>query len=306
MEKYNCNFIKIDVTNTCNLSCPLCPNSYRRNKQNIPNKNISLPEFCNFINEIKIPPKGMGFGVNNEPLLNKDIFNMISFVNKKGITSTLFSNFTLSNTFSIEDIVNSGIKYICIGLDGIDQQSYSKYRIGGNFDTVINSIKQIQEYKKQHNLEFPKIKIIFIVFKHNENLTDKAEKLFTDLKIPVFFRRTDLYAGFEDWFPTNFKQTNSNEDRIPTQHTPIKAICTEPFFSVTIDAFGKVYPCCGDGAFNFSVGNIFHDSFEDIWNCEKMYNIRNVLQKKCNNILDVPCISCPIYKQDNNNIAIKL
>ena len=146
MEKYNCNFIKIDVTNTCNLSCPLCPNSYRRNKQNIPNKNISLPEFCNFINEIKIPPKGMGFGVNNEPLLNKDIFNMISFVNKKGITSTLFSNFTLSNTFSIEDIVNSGIKYICIGLDGIDQQSYSKYRIGGNFDTVINSIKQIQEY----------------------------------------------------------------------------------------------------------------------------------------------------------------
>ena len=46
--------------------------------------------------------------------------------------------------------------------------------------------------------------------KTQQKTKDKAEKLFADLKIPVFFRRTDLYAGFEDWFPTNFKQTNSN------------------------------------------------------------------------------------------------
>ncbi len=305
MEKYNCHFIKIDVTNTCNLSCPLCPNSYRRNKESIPVKNMSLKDFCDFINEMKTPPRSIGFGVNNEPLLNKDIFSMINFVNKKNITTTLFSNFTLSNNYSAETIINSGIKYICIGLDGIDQQSYSKYRIGGNFDTVINSIKQIQEYKKLHNSEFPKIKIIFIVFKHNENLIEKAKKLFADMETPVFFRRTDLYAGFEDWFPVKFEQKNSNEDRIPVQHNKTDAICTEPFFSVTIDAFGNVYPCCGDGAFDFSVGNIFKESFDNIWNCEKMYNIRNVLQKK-GNATNIPCINCPIYKQDNTNIALKL
>ncbi len=83
MEKYNCHFIKIDVTNTCNLSCPLCPNSYRRNKESIPVKNMSLKDFCDFINEMKTPPRSIGFGVNNEPLLNKDIFSMINFVNKK-------------------------------------------------------------------------------------------------------------------------------------------------------------------------------------------------------------------------------
>lgn len=305
MEKYNCNFIKIDVTNSCNLSCPLCPNSYRRNKQTIPTRNMSLQEFCNFINEIKVPPQDMGFGVNNEPLLNKEIFNMISFANKKGITTTLFSNFTLSNNFSIKNIINSGIKYICIGLDGIDQDSYSKYRIGGNFDIVINSIKQIQEYKKQNKLDFPQIKIIFIVLKHNENLIDKAKEIFDNLGISVFFRRTDFYAGFEDWFPINFKQENSNEDRLPVKSNKIDTICNEPFFSVTVDSFGNVYPCCGDGAFDYSAGNIFKIKFDDIWNSKKMCNIRLFLQKKCN-IKDIPCINCPIYKQDNNNIAIKL
>ena len=305
MEKYICNFIKIDITNSCNLSCPLCPNSYRRNKQTIPVRNMSLTEFCNFISGMKNSPQSIGFGVNNEPLLNNDIFKMIDTANKKNISTTLFSNFTLSNNYSIEEIVNSGIKYIFIGLDGIDQESYSKYRIGGNFNIVIDSIKKIQEYKRIKKLEFPKIKIIFIVLKHNEDLIQKAQILFNSLNISVFFRRTDLYAGFEDWFPIKFKQINSNENRIPIQHNVTDAICLEPFVSATIDAFGNVYPCCGDGAFGYSVGNILKNKFENIWNSKTMCDIRLFLQKKCN-IKDIPCIDCPIYKQDNNNIAIKL
>lgn len=306
MKKYDCKFIKIDVTNSCNLSCPLCPNSYRRNKKVIPAKNMDLKDFYNFINEIKILPQSIGFGVNNEPLLNKDIFKMIDIVNKKNISTTLFSNFTLLENYSIENIVHSGIKYIFIGLDGIDQESYSKYRIGGNFDSVINSIKKIQEYKKQNKLEFPQIKIIFIVFKHNENLLEKAQTLFDSLNISVFFRRTDFYAGFENWFPVKFKQNNSNENRIPVSYNKIDAICIEPFVSATIDAFGNVYPCCGDGAFDYSVGNILKNKFEDIWNSEKMLNIRLFLQKRCNIKEGIPCINCPIYKKDDNNIAIKL
>lgn len=307
MDKYNCKFIKIDVTNSCNLSCPLCPNSYRRNGLKIPYKNISLSEFINFFDSLQIYPNEIGLGVNHEPLINDNIFDIIKFINtrNKEINTTLSTNFTLSNKFTTETIVNSGVKNIFIGLDGIDQDSYSKYRIGGNFDIVIDSIKRIQEYKKKKNLEFPQIKIIFIVFKHNENLIDKAKELFNNLEISVFFRRTDFYTGFENWFPVNFKQNNPNKDKMSAKDNKIVPICTEPFFSTTIDAFGNVYPCCGDGAFNFIVGNIFKEPFENIWSSKKMYDIRLFLQKKCN-IQDIPCINCPIYKQDNSNIAIKV
>ena len=251
MEKYTCNFIKIDVTNSCNLSCPLCPNSYRRKDIKIPYKNMSLSEFIKFFDNLQIYPQEIGLGVNHEPLLNNNIFDIIKFINNrnKKINITLSTNFTLSNKFKIETIVESGIRDIFIGLDGIDQESYSKYRVGGNFDSVIDSIKKIQEYKKQKKLEFPQIKIIFIVFKHNEDLIDKAKELFNSLEISVFFRRTDFYSGFEDWFPIKFKQINFNEDRTPMQDNKIDAICMEPFSSVTIDSFGNVYPCCGDGAF---------------------------------------------------------
>lgn len=309
MEKYNCNLIKIDVTNTCNLSCPLCPNFYRRKGIKLPYKNISLPEFIKFFSSLKVLPKKVGLGVNNEPLINDNIFDIANFINNinKEIEITLSTNFTLSNKFKTETIVNSGIKNIVIGLDGIDQESYSKYRIGGNFDTVMNSIKKIQEYKKQKKLNFPKIIIIFIVFKHNENLIDKAKELFNSLEIPIFFRRTDMYNGFKDWFPVNFDQKNCNEYNKPIQHqhSEINTICIEPFFSTVIDAFGNVFPCCGEAVCDFIVGNIFKESFENIWNSKQMNNLRDCLQKK-NNIKNIPCINCSVYKQDSNSIEIRI
>ena len=306
MEKYNCEFIKIDITNSCNLSCPLCPNSYRRKKIKIPFKNISLQEFTTFINNLKIKPKEFGIGVNHEPLINDNVFDIIKIANKNNILTTLSTNFTLSNKFQTETIVNSGIKNIFIGLDGIDQESYSKYRIGGNFNIVIESIKKIQKYKEQQNLEYPKITIIFIVFKHNENLLEKAKVLFDNLNVSVFFRRTDFYKGFENWFPIKYKQQNFNRIEPPIKNFEKKDICMEPFMTTTIDAFGNVYPCCGDGAFNYSVGNVLKNKFEDIWNSEKMYNIRRFLKKDYIKISDIPCLNCPVYKQDNSNIAINL
>lgn len=301
MEKYNCEFIKIDITNSCNLSCPLCPNFYRRNKIKIPYKNISLQEFVNFINGFKVLPKGIGIGVNHEPLINDNVFDIIKFIDKKNIITTLLTNFTLSNKFKTETIVNSGIKDIFIGLDGIDQESYSKYRIGGNFNVVIDSIKEIQKYKKQNNLEFPKIKIIFIVFRHNEDLLEEAKALFDNLGVSVFFRRTDFCDGFEDWFPVKFKQENCE-----IKNNKINAICADPFTSVTIDAFGNVYPCCGDCAYDYSVGNIFKNDFETIWKCDKICDIRNFLKNKNSNINNVPCLNCPIYRQDNKTVALKV
>ena len=230
---------------------------------------MTLTEFKKLITKIETI-EAIGFGVNNEPLLNKDIFEMIKISNEKNINTALFSNFTLAKNFKTEYIIKSGIKNIYIGLDGVDQKSYSKYRIGGNFNDVISSIKDVQNFKNKNNLKFPKIKIIFIVFKHNENILDKAKDLFDSLNISVFFRRTDFYSGIEDWFPLNFKQENFNKNRIPLKKSYnkkviIKPICLEPFISVTINSFGNIYPCCGDVAFNFSLGNIFNNSFKNIW-----------------------------------------
>ncbi|MDD5101894.1 MAG: radical SAM/SPASM domain-containing protein [Endomicrobiaceae bacterium] len=284
-----CREIKIDVTNICNLSCPLCPDTGRRTAKQQDPELMSFNKFKKFVDGIKVFPEQISFGSKHEPLINKSIFQMIDYINtkQKCLQTTILTNLNLLN--SVSDLINSKVKNILIGLDGIDQESYSKYRVGGNFDVVINNIKLIQKYKKNNNLEYPKISIIFVVFRHNEHLIEQAKSFFNQLDVDITFRRTDIYNGFEDWLPINFDNADVKEKS--------KLCCDEPFKTVNINVFGDVYPCCAEEIIKFPIGNIFNESFEKIWNGKKMIDIRNFLLNKVQK-KDIACLLCPIYKNN--------
>ncbi len=290
-----CREIMIDVTNYCNLSCPLCPNGKIRKKEKIAHKNMSFETFQNFAGGLKTIPELFVFGNKCEPLLNKSVFEMIKLVNSKNSIFTLmFTNFNLIDTFSIDDIFNSGIKQFIIGLDGIDQNSYTQYRKNGDFDRVLNSIKKIQEYKKNNNLQFPVLSIMFIVFKHNEHLIEKAKTLFEALDVRIDFKRTDLYDGCEQWLPEKFTKNIIIEEKNTEQTS---SFCILPWRKATIDVDGNVFPCCADEALEFQFGNIFETSFDKIWNGTELNNLRFFLKNKINDV-KVPCINCPVYKNN--------
>ena len=53
-----------------------------------------------------------------------------------------------------------------------------------------------------------------------------------------------------------------------------KFICKNPFKYVEIRGDGKCYPCCCGWTYNYSFGNIFEQSFDEIWNSERAINFR--------------------------------
>ncbi|MDD5021494.1 MAG: radical SAM protein [Endomicrobiaceae bacterium] len=290
-----CQEIMIDVTNYCNLSCPLCPNSDIRKKTNITPKQISFDKFKAFVDTLKTFPDLFVFGNKCEPLLNNAVFDMVKYVNSKSSCRTvMFTNFNLADKFKIEDIFSSEIEHFIIGLDGIDQISYAEYRTGGNFDRVINAIKKIQTYKKTHNLQFPILSIMFIVFKHNEHLREKAKIFFESLDVHVDFKRTDLYDGYENWLPEKFTKNIIINEKESEQTS---SFCILPWRKATIDVDGNVFPCCADEALEFKFGNIFEKSFDKIWEGKELNNLRLFLRNEIKNI-KVPCINCPVYKNN--------
>ena len=295
MKELICREIMIDVTNYCNLSCPLCPNGQIRNHEKISPKNMPFEIFKKFADGLKTFPDLFVFGNKCEPLLNKSVFEMIRHVNSKNKSYTMmFTNFNLADTFKIDDIFNSGIKQFIIGLDGIDQNSYKQYRKGGDFDRVFESIKKIQQYKKNNNLDFPVLSIMFIVFKHNEHLIEKAKTLFEDLGVHVDFKRTDIYDGCEQWLPVKFTKNIVVDKK---NETRAASFCILPWRKVTIDVHGNVFPCCADEALEFEFGNIFKDSFDTIWKGKSFENLRMFLANEIKNT-KVPCINCPVYKNN--------
>jgi sulfatase maturation enzyme AslB (radical SAM superfamily) len=57
------------------------------------------------------------------------------------------------------EIIESLVKYqfnsITCLIDGADNESYQKYRVRGNFDTVISNIKKINAYREKYGLQYP-------------------------------------------------------------------------------------------------------------------------------------------------------
>lgn len=53
-----------------------------------------------------------------------------------------------------------------------------------------------------------------------------------------------------------------------------KQFCTKPFEEVEIQFGGNVHVCCPNWNRYYSLGNIYKDSFEDIWNSEKAIELR--------------------------------
>ena len=52
------------------------------------------------------------------------------------------------------------------------------------------------------------------------------------------------------------------------------AICTFPFTAAQISTFGNVYVCCPPWSSDYSLGNIYEESFDEIWNGEKAIEFR--------------------------------
>lgn len=302
MNKYSCKEIRLDISNICNLSCPLCPNTNRRNKKTEEKHLMSFENFKKLVDNIDSFVETISVGTKHEALLNDNIFLMTKYLHNKypDTDINLLSNFNFN--YNAEDIIKSGITNIIIGLDGIDQESYSKYRVGGNFNNVLQNIKQIQEYKNRYNLNIPTLTISFIVFSHNEHLIPKAKDLFSSLGINIFFRRTDYHDGYESWLPKNFHNEQTEEENKDINKN---IICQDPFNILDIDTFGNVLPCCAEEALNYFVGNIFEDKLSTIWNGIKLKQIRDFLISKQTENDNIPCKFCPVYKNNGYTNYVK-
>lgn len=158
--------VEIDISTICNLKCPLCnradPKLY---------KNLNFFSEINLIENViekfpNIEKFNIGFLVC-EPTLNPNLLDIIKLLkseNKTIMFSTNGNTFCDNNSFWENLLILFDEKdEVVWSLDGLDQETYEQYRIGGNINKIITNIKRVEKL-------FPKLKqrIQFIKFKHNE------------------------------------------------------------------------------------------------------------------------------------------
>jgi heme b synthase len=171
-QKENLRMIAWELTRSCNLSCRHC----RASSKLGPYTNELTTEQCfKLIDEILLFSKPIVILTGGEPLLRKDLFEIIDYGRKQGLIMVMAPNGTLLTDENIAKIIHSGIKRISVSLDGPDSASHDNLRqVPGAFTQACEGIKKA----KNAGLEF---QINSTITKRNIGLLPQLMKLAKDL-----------------------------------------------------------------------------------------------------------------------------
>ena len=148
--------IRIEASSICQLKCPSCPNTSKAILPTIGSGFLQSGNFQKllgenpFIEEVELSNYG-------EMFLNPDLLEIIKDAFERKVVLTADNGVNLNDI--TRDVLEGLVKYqfrrISCSIDGTENRTYRQYRIRGDFDVVIENIKQINFFKKRYQSVYP-------------------------------------------------------------------------------------------------------------------------------------------------------
>lgn len=255
--------IGAELTNHCNLRCPECPSGSGTLTRARGFMDPVL--FQKIIDELSPYLYNINLYFQGEPMLHPKVFTFLEI--SRNIKTVISTNGHYLNADNAEQLVKSGLDKLIVSLDGADQETYSAYRMNGNFVTVINGIKTVTEAKKRFSSAI-KVEIQFLVNKINENQVGQMERLASDLGAELRLKSMQVAVreNMGKWLPVDGR---FGRYRLKGDEYFIKSSlpnrCSRMWFNPVITWDGKVIPCCFDKDAEYVMGDLNQDSFREIW-----------------------------------------
>jgi radical SAM protein with 4Fe4S-binding SPASM domain len=267
--------IGAELTNYCNLQCPECSSGSRQMQRERGFMEIEL--FKSVMSELQPYIYYTNLYFQGEPMLHP-LFT--SFIRNCSNTKTVIStNGHFLSEENAEKIVRSGLNKLIISLDGIDQETYSAYRIDGNINTVLEGMKNIADAKKKFDSSL-KIEIQFLVNKLNENQIPQIRQVAKKVKSSLKLKSMQIInrENIELWLPLNerFRRYKTEDGKYVVKNS-LHDRCARLWFNPVITWDGKVIPCCFDKDAKYVMGDLNKESFREIWNGPKYRIFRKMV-----------------------------
>lgn len=262
--------ISVEVTSRCNLNCPFClvgmQNSLPSTEHDLLPRGLGNMEFSLYE---KIVADSVAFGIQTmqlhfqgEPLLHKQLPDMIRLAKEKGMKTQLFTNGLPLTPKMADLILKAGLDMMRFSVDGATQEIYGKNRVGGKFDKVHQNMKMMVEMTKERKAPI-RLEWQMIGMRNNEHEIPMAEKMAADMGINFFvksFAVTDPKA-----VPLNKK----------FQRKLHLKPCMDVYRAVFVYYTGQVVPCCYDLDGKAIVGDLTKQSLTEVWESATFRDLRH-------------------------------
>ncbi len=276
------SFASYEPTNICNLSCEMCPSGKGMLKR--PRGTADMDLYRKFITDNRETLIDIILHFQGEPLMYKQLGEMIAFARQNRIY-TMFSTNGQLLAQNIDIIRNACPDRIIVSLDGLSDETYTKYRVGGKVQDVLNGLEKLSQLPAN---ERPFIELQFLVFSHNEHEIPELKNLKKKYHIDkITLKSAQIYENSQvDFLPENknFSRYEVSESGSFRLKNGIKNQCKRLIFGTVVCFDGRVVPCCFDKDADHELGSIANQSLHEIRNSKKYIDFVNKVFSNRNEI----------------------
>ena len=268
--------LSVEPATLCNLSCPECP--VGNNTLARPGGVMADEIFFGIVDQFHRKLLHLILYFQGEPFLDPGLFEKIRFARSRNIYVSTSTNGHFLNRQNIDGILSSGLDRLIISLDGATQETYQKYRVGGDFDRVVQGIRQLVKSRDAGRYGRPFIILQFLMFRHNLHERDNMKKLTKELGVDRLEFKT---AQFYD---LSLKNTLIPEDPAFSRYRKeggryvlrydLKNRCPRLWTTAVITWDGKMVPCCFDKNAEYVMGDLKKTPARAIWLSEPYNRFR--------------------------------
>jgi len=163
--------IFLEPTVRCNLSCfdAVCNREsgivHTRNRAFFPFEDFTA--LMDQIGEQLIRVDLFNYG---EPFVHPQAVDMVEYIKRQFPQIFLYvsTNGLALDRGKIDRLVDAGLDEITFSVDGVDQETYAKYRIGGDFSRIVEKMSMMVQSRNEAGWEVPYINWRYILFKWND------------------------------------------------------------------------------------------------------------------------------------------
>jgi MoaA/NifB/PqqE/SkfB family radical SAM enzyme len=206
-------YLRVCVSELCNLRCPGCLIAQgavpaiadRPRLMDLATFRAAVRDFLPHLLKVNLYDEG-------EPLLNPDLFEMVRHLSDHRVGSCVSSNFSMPlDDGRLDELLASGLDHLIVCVDGITQETYARYRKGGNLERVLANLRRLLERGRSRGGRLPNVELQFIEFDYNRHERPRIAALARTLGVWRFV----VVQGSSPlgWLGTDFRGSEAERRR---------------------------------------------------------------------------------------------
>jgi len=214
----------------------------------------------------------MLFILQNEPLLDKRLFDFIRYFKQTGTnaTSIVVTNGTLLELDLVEKLAIAGLDRLVVSVNSTDEEVYKKISPGFDFKRLMRIINALSSNKRQN----PQLILSFVRNRYNSSDFDSTLQYWRSKNIITRRSNINNRAGSLSGFDELKAPARIFRQRKKYPRKSFPKVCTHPFLGINFLFNGDALMCCSDWKRKIVLGNIRDNSILELFNGKILDDVR--------------------------------